>query len=150
MINYMVTLSPDHIHLMMKFWRTRPYVLLGGSLYNTHNYLLLRTELYRTQYRVPYCIPWESQSHTPTHTHTEAFLLLLFQPAKLFPRMRTLQNVSLDLDWSIPLSACLNAIRPLDQGFPIHHVSFNLDENLLFTFTASMCFLNCIILPFIY
>ena len=66
----------------------------------------------------PYSIPPEPLSHTVTHT-PEAFLLLLFQLAKLLPGIRPLQNKSLDLDWSLPISAWLNATDPLDQSFPL-------------------------------
>lgn len=45
-----------------------------------------------------------THSHTaPTHKAPEAFLLLLFQLAELFPEIKPLQNKSLDLPWSIPI-----------------------------------------------
>ena len=96
----------------------------------------------------PYSIPPEPLSHTVTHT-PEAFLLLLFQLAKLLPGIRPLQNKSLDLDWSLPISAWLNATDPLDQSFPLSSALLFRWESL-FTFIAPMHFLICGILSFMF
>lgn len=82
-------------------------------------------ELYRTQHLCPYPHTPEPLPTPVPHVHThehmhdtapEAFSLLL-ELAKLLTGMRPLQNVPLDLDWSIPIFAWLNAIHALDQGF---------------------------------
>lgn len=145
MTNYMTTVSTDHNHLMMEFWGIKQDCLVDHQIIPRSTCCSQSTGLSAC---VSYSIPPQPLSHTVTHT-PEAFLLLLFQLAKLLPGIRPLQNKSFDLDWSLPIFTWLNAIGPSDQGFPLSFALLFRWESL-FTFIAPMHFLICGILSFMF